>query len=117
MTKDEKHTIIPSTGDGIFYDLSIRLKLIIRLLSDPRVNVFLKLLPIGLIFYLFIPDIVPGPIDDAAVIWFGTYIFIELCPQDIVEEHYKKLTQEIPGEWKSTLDVDDEVVDAEWKEK
>jgi uncharacterized membrane protein YkvA (DUF1232 family) len=57
------------------------------LLGDKRVNPFIKLLPIGTILYFIIPDLIIGPIDDALIVWLGTYFFIELCPQDVVQEH------------------------------
>ncbi len=87
-------------GGGFFQDLSTRAKLILRLLGDRRVNVFLKLLPIGSVVYLLMPDLAPGPIDDAAVIWLGAYLFVELCPPDVVQEHMRALTSVIDGEWR-----------------
>jgi hypothetical protein len=89
----------PESG-GFFQDLSTRAKLILRLLGDRRVNVFLKLLPIGSVVYLLMPDLAPGPIDDAAVIWLGAYLFVELCPPDVVQEHMRALTSVIDGEWR-----------------
>lgn len=89
----------PESG-GFFQDLSTRAKLILRLLTDRRVNVFLKLLPIGSLVYLFLPDLAPGPVDDAAVIWLGAYLFVELCPPDVVQEHMRALTSVIEGEWR-----------------
>jgi hypothetical protein len=86
-------------GGGFFQDLSTRVKLIMRLLADRRVNVLLKLLPIGSLVYLIVPDLAPGPLDDAAVIWLGAYLFVELCPQDVVQEHMRALTSVIEGEW------------------
>jgi hypothetical protein len=87
-------------GGGFFQDLSIRARLILRLLGDRRVNIFLKLLPIGSLVYLIMPDLAPGPIDDAAVIWLGAYLFVELCPPDVVQEHMRALTSVIDGEWR-----------------
>lgn len=87
-------------GKGFFQDLTTRAKLILRLLGDRRVNIFLKLLPIGSVVYLVMPDLAPGPLDDAAVIWLGAYLFVELCPQDVVQEHMRALTSVIDGEWR-----------------
>jgi hypothetical protein len=87
-------------GKGFFQDLTTRAKLILRLLGDRRVNIFLKLLPIGSVVYLLMPDLAPGPIDDAAVIWLGAYLFVELCPPDVVQEHMRALTSVIDGEWR-----------------
>lgn len=116
MTENKKRTITTKTGGGIFRDLATRIKLILRLLADPRINPLLKLLPIGSLFYLVIPDLIPGPIDDAAIIWLGTYLFVELCPPDVVKEHMEALAQVVPGEWRDPLD-EEEIIDAEfWEE-
>ncbi|HLC04732.1 MAG TPA: hypothetical protein VJK02_16985 [Anaerolineales bacterium] len=93
----------PESG-GFFQELSTRAKLILRLLGDRRVNIFLKLLPVGSLVYLVMPDLAPGPIDDAAVIWLGAYLFVELCPPDVVQEHMRALTSVIEGEWREVPD-------------
>lgn len=98
MSNDGKE-IIPGSRGGVFNELSIRIKLILRLLFDRRVNPLLKLLPIGSLVYLIFPDVLFGPVDDAILIWLGGYLFIELCPNEIVQEHMDALTQVIEGEW------------------
>lgn len=116
MTDQKEPNIVPSKG-GVFSDLTLRIKLILRLLGDSRVNPLIKLLPIGSVIYFFIPDLAPGPIDDAAILWLGAYLFVELCPPHIVEEHMKTLQQVIPGEWRDPLEKEDDVIDAEYWEK
>jgi uncharacterized membrane protein YkvA (DUF1232 family) len=92
-------------------DFVTRLKLITRLMGDRRVNFFIKFLPLASVAYLFWPiDAIALPIigvlDDAAILWIGSTLFVELCPPDVVQEHMKELA--------SNLDVDSgEVVDAE----
>jgi len=88
--KPNRKITIPRDG-GFFQDLTLRIKLILRLLGDSRVNPLLKILPIGSLIYLIVPDIAPGPIDDAAVIWLATYLFVELCPPAVVQEHLEAL--------------------------
>ena len=80
--------ITPSDG-RFFRDIANQVRLILRLIADPRVNPLIKLLPIGSLIYLISPiDFFPvNPIDDAIVVGLGTYMFIELCPPDIVQEH------------------------------
>ena len=95
-------------GGGIFYDLSLRVRLIVRLMGDRRVSPFLKLLPIGALVYTLAPDIFPGPLDDAAVIWLGTTLFVELCPEAIVQEHMEAMTSVIEGEWREIPETGDE---------
>lgn len=123
----EKQTIIKDEG-GFFHDIGTRIKLIIRLIADPRVSIFLKLLPIASLIYLIIPspippDLIPLPLDDALFVWLATYLFVELCPPDVVQEHMRALNMEIPGKWRdndvtTTPDVDDEnIIDAEYWEE
>jgi len=106
--KDKK--ITPSDG-GVFKNFSDRLRLIMRLMGDPRVNPLVKILPIGAMLYLFVPDLAPGPLDDAIILWLGSTVFIELCPPEVVHEHEEAIRTVIAGEWK---DVEpDDVIDAE----
>jgi hypothetical protein len=37
--------------------------------------------------------------------WLGGYLFIELCPNEIVQEHMDAMTQVIEGEWR---EIDEE---------
>ncbi|MHC1783420.1 MAG: hypothetical protein AB9891_11825 [Anaerolineaceae bacterium] len=110
MAEKNPKSIIPG-GGGFFGELSVRAKLIIRLIRDKRVNFLLKLLPFGALAYVFIPDL-PGPIDDAAVIWLGTYLFVELCPPNVVQEHLNDLHRVIPGKFTENPPV--EIVDGEF---
>ena len=82
-----------STSLNFFQGISDRVKLITRLMKDGRVNPMLKLLPVGTLVYLLVPtDLLPLlPFDDAAVIWLGSYLFVELCPSDIVQEHQRAI--------------------------
>jgi uncharacterized membrane protein YkvA (DUF1232 family) len=98
MEKKKPSSIIPTQG-GMLSDLLVRVKLIARLMADRRVNPWIKLLPIGALVYLISPiDLIPGGIapiigavDDVAVVWFGTSLFIDLCPSDVVREHMHSL--------------------------
>lgn len=106
--------MIPPRG-GTFNQLVSRVKLIWRLLADRRVNTFLKILPIASLAYLVMPiDIMPdialpviGVLDDAAILWLGSYLFVELCPPEVVQEHQKALMSN------ATAAKDDEFVDGE----
>jgi hypothetical protein len=98
MPENKKRTITSYRG-GVFSDLANRIKLILRLMGDPRVSPLIKIIPIGSLIYLLFPDIAPGPIDDAAIIWLGAYLFVELCPPEVVEEHMAALVRTIPGQW------------------
>jgi hypothetical protein len=97
---DNDNDLIPEKGNGFFDGISLRVKLIYRLLLDRRVNLLIKILPVGALAYFIIPDILPGPIDDAMVIWIGGTLFVELCPPNIVQEHMDALRNVIDGEWR-----------------
>jgi hypothetical protein len=122
--KNNRKIMLPQNG-GFFQDLTLRLKLILRLLGDGRVNPLLKILPIGSLVYLVIPDIAPGPIDDAAVIWLATYLFVELCPPAVVQEHLEAInaTRKVMNSYKETSQpegrgevIDGKIVDADDQE-
>jgi len=110
--------ITPYNG-GFFPEIGLRIKLIYRLMTDRRVNIFLKLLPVASLVYLVIPEFFPI-VDDALVLWLGSYLFVELCPDEIVDEHTKKLRHiEIPEEPVKTQNqavAKGDVVDAEFSE-
>ncbi len=118
MDSKKDRMIAASKGGGVFQGLTTQIKLIVRLLADRRVNPLVKLLPIGSLVYLVVPDIMVGPLDDAAIIWLGTYLFVELCPPDVVKEHKDALNRANTGEIPDPLaDKDADIVDAEfWEE-
>ena len=103
--------------DGFFLGLFNDIKLIARLLGDRRVNFWLKILPIGALIYLVIPtDILPIiPLDDALVLFLGGYIFIELCPQEVVQEHREEISKS-SQKTSHQKGSSDDVIDAEFKE-
>ncbi|MEW6569282.1 MAG: hypothetical protein AB1449_14190 [Chloroflexota bacterium] len=104
MSDNTRHDLVRSPGGGVFHGLALRIKLILRLMADRRVNPLLKLLPLGSLVYLLIPDLVPGPVDDAAMIWLLAYLFVELCPAEVVAEHMQALTSVIDAEWREIED-------------
>ena len=109
--KKPNKVIIPPQG-GMLRDLVARLKLIGRLMGDGRVNIFLKLLPLASVAYLIWPiDAIMLPVigvlDDAAILWIGSTLFVELCPPGVVQEHMKELTSNMEE------GPSDDIVDAE----
>jgi uncharacterized membrane protein YkvA (DUF1232 family) len=114
--KNNRKLTLPQNR-GFFQDLTLRIKLILRLLADGRVNPLLKLLPIGSLVYLVVPDIAPGPIDDAAVIWLATYLFVELCPPEVVQQHLEALnaTRKVMDNYQETSQTTEQgdVIDGE----
>ncbi|MFA5872393.1 MAG: YkvA family protein [Anaerolineales bacterium] len=118
-----KHNIINNQNSGFFQDLVLRIKLILRLIGDRRVNFLLKLLPIAAAIYVISPvDLIPGAVfpvigalDDAVVIWLGTTLFVTLCPDDVVQEHTNSLQKVVTGTWRDAPQQDEvgEIIDTE----
>jgi uncharacterized membrane protein YkvA (DUF1232 family) len=121
-----KRDILRNQNSGFFQDLVLRLKLILRLIGDRRVNFLLKLLPIGALIYLVSPiDLLPGAVlpvvgalDDAAVLWLGAILFVSLCPDDVVQEHMNALQKVVSGTWRDAPEQAEtgEVIQAESRE-
>jgi uncharacterized membrane protein YkvA (DUF1232 family) len=106
------------TNQGVIQEFIMRAKLIYRLMGDKRVNNFLKAIPVASLVYLVSPiDLMPFiPLDDIAVVGAGLYLFIELCPQYVVEEHLTNLRLNIPRPFQNAQ-KDEVVVDAEFSDK
>lgn len=112
--------LVASRDGGLIKNLVLHAKLIWALMKDRRVNFLLKILPVASLLYLVSPiDILPdlvlpviGALDDAAVIWIGTTLFLSLCPEDIVEEHKQALNAGSHASSRSHPQ-DDVVVDGE----
>lgn len=115
MTEKKPSNLIASQQSGVVRNVINQLKLITRLMGDRRVNIFAKAIPVGAFLYLVLPtDLVPnvvipfiGALDDAAVLWLGSYVFTELCPPAVVAEHMKELAGNM------NVNAQDDVVDAE----
>ncbi|HET7143263.1 MAG TPA: YkvA family protein [Anaerolineales bacterium] len=112
MTDKKPSDLIVSQQGGVVRNVLNQLKLIFRLMGDSRVNIFAKLIPIGALIYLVSPDpiMIPiiGVVDDAALLWLGSYVFTELCPPAVVAEHMKELAGNMDAE-----ETQAEIVDAE----
>lgn len=111
------------TSPGFFQGLGNRLRLIARLMADQRVSPLLKLIPVASLVYLVVPtDLLPiVPLDDAAVLWLGSYLFVELCPQEVVKEHWDKIlaasnVMDPSSEAPETPSAGPEIIDAEFTE-
>jgi uncharacterized membrane protein YkvA (DUF1232 family) len=112
MSKNKSDITITQQEGGVVRNILNQLKLIFRLMGDRRVSFFAKLIPVGALIYLVSPvDAISipviGVVDDAALLWLGSYIFTELCPPEVVAEHMKALTSNI------NPDGQNDVVDAE----
>ena len=113
--KKSGNLLVPPKG-GMLKDFVKRLKLITRLMGDRRVSMFAKLLPLASLAYLFWPaDAIPmipviGALDDAAILWIGSTLFVELCPTNVVKEHQAELESNLEEEGGGDI-VDAEATD------
>jgi uncharacterized membrane protein YkvA (DUF1232 family) len=108
-----------SYSPGIFGEIAPRIKLVLRLLADPRVNIFVKLIPFTSIIYFFLPDLVIGPLDDAAVLGIAFSLFVELCPPEVVEEHLQRLRAEAQRRASTPSDrkaLEEDIIEGEYYE-
>ena len=113
---DKKSTeIITAPQSGMIHSIVVRAKLVWRLMGDPRVSPWVKLIPIGAAIYVVSPwdlmMIIPGvdAIDDVAVAGLAYYFFLEMCPPGVVQEHLKA----IEGIEEKTSGASNDVVDGE----
>lgn len=110
--RKSRKIVVPPQG-GMVRDFVQRLKLILKLMGDRRVSPWVKLIPVGALAYLISPiDLIMGipgidALDDAAILWIGSTLFVEMCPQDVVREHMRELESNLQN------NASGEVVDAE----
>lgn len=107
---------------GFFKDLIRQIRLLWRLLNDPRVPSWVKTIPLVALLYLIFPiDLVPDPalglgqLDDLAVILLGLKFFRDLSPRSVVQEHESDIDGKSVkgGENAPTIDAEYHVVDEE----
>jgi uncharacterized membrane protein YkvA (DUF1232 family) len=113
-----RRLLVPPQG-GMMKDFVKRLKLVGRLMGDSRISAFLKILPLASLAYLISPiDFAPGAIfpvigalDDAAILWIGSTLFVELCPTSVVQEHKDSLDIEYGGDTSEIVDAETRDID------
>ncbi len=105
MAKQGKASDLGETA-GILAGIIKNARLVWRLLWDPGVSSWLKMIPPATLLYLLFPiDFLPDPVlglgqlDDIAIILLGLKLFIELCPQDIVRHHLREISS-VPGSYR-----------------
>lgn len=98
MEQKKPDMLVERDQRGAPTGLGSQIKLLLRLIRDPRVNLLVKALPVGALVYLISPlDAAIPVIDDAVVVGLGMYAFVELCPPDVVAEHRAALADEAAG--------------------
>jgi len=114
MVDKNRSDLIKPAQRGMLRDVLLNLKLILRLMGDRRVNPFLKVLPLASLAYFVLPlpiEMALPLVDDAAIVWLGSYLFLELCPPTVVQEHRKQLSSNLEDEQGTGEVVDAETTD------
>lgn len=77
--------------------------LALRLVREPAVPPYLKVVPFAALAYVlspldFLPDILPivGQLDDLGIVILGVKLFLRLCPADAVAFHREAIDQHRP---------------------
>ena len=106
----------------IFMKLFNQVRLAIKLMADPRVPTYLKVIPVLSLAYIImpldiIPDMIPvlGQLDDVGVVILGIESFIKLSPAYVVAEH-RAVIEGGSVHSKNDGATKDNVVDGEWTE-
>src|SRR5215212_222622 len=112
MSDKKPRKIVVPASRGMTRDFVDRMKLILKLMGDSRVSPWVKLIPIGAVAYLISPiDIIMGipgiaALDDAAILWIGSNLFVELCPPNVVEEYMRELGSNLKETSEEIVDVE-----------
>ena len=91
----------------------------LRLLREPRVPVFFKLIPVLAGIYVvspldFIPDVLPiiGQLDDIGIVFIALETFLRFSPADAVDFHRSAVAE---GRRFSPMPSGGDVIDAEFR--
>jgi len=86
-------------GPGWLAQWLSNLRLAWRLLRDPQVPLWTRLIPIAAVAYIlfpldFIPDwmLGPGQVDDLGLFLLGVRLLIDLAPRQIVQRHLSQMS-------------------------
>ena len=95
--------------------------LALRLLREPVVPTYLKVVPFAALAYVvspldFLPDFIPivGQLDDIGIVILGLKAFLRFCPADAVAFHREAIVQRRPFAPMSAPAAAD-VIDAEFR--
>lgn len=132
----ESSLAVPKNDPGFWREVWQQMRLVVRLIRDPEVPIYLKIVPfLGFIYLLFpfdlVTDFLPviGQLDDLTALVVGGKVFIELAPPAIVARHLRQIRVEdgyetvVEGEVVAstavspTDDLDDAIIINPLKEK
>jgi uncharacterized membrane protein YkvA (DUF1232 family) len=92
-----------------------KLRLFRAMMTDRRVPIVVRVLPLLLALYLatpidLVPDFIPvlGYMDDVAVVVLTLALMVKLTPREIIEEHVARLQEKTAGADEPDEDDDDD---------
>lgn len=116
---DGQKPVISEDHVGAVVSLVRTLRLVWRLVLDPRVPIFPKLILLGAAIYVISPvDLIPdlilglGQLDDLGVALLAVGVFLQLCPPAVVDEHRRAIAGESGGPAKPS---DDETIEGSFR--
>lgn len=103
--KMDKAIEIAREDIGFVKELILQARLVWRLIRDPEVPIYLKLLPaLAAVYFISPVDFLPGlalpgigALDDLTAILVGAKLFVEFVPPHIVARHTEDLELEMLG--------------------
>lgn len=108
----KNNTPIPVDSLNAISSLVRTLRLVWRLLRDPRVPRWSKLIVPAAVVYVLSPiDLLPdlilglGQVDDLVILFMSVSFFIQACPRYVVEEHRRALGELVASADESGEDV------------
>ena len=109
----ERSLAVKAKQPGFWREIWQQARLVYRLVRDPEVPFYLKILPFLAVAYVLFPfdlisDFIPllGQVDDGMVLLIGSKLFIELAPQTAVARHLQAIREQ------DGYGLDDDVTDA-----
>jgi uncharacterized membrane protein YkvA (DUF1232 family) len=119
-SSEEKMSESEERSAGFWAGLAKQFRLAWRLLWDPQVPIWAKLVPfIGIAYVIspidFIPDLIPvlGQLDDIGILLLGLRVFVELVPEEIVLQHLESMGFR-SSQWQ-VVEEEPPAIDAEYK--
>jgi uncharacterized membrane protein YkvA (DUF1232 family) len=116
---DGQKPVISQDHVGALVSLLRTARLVWRLVADPRVPLFPKLILLVAAIYVISPvDLIPdlilglGQLDDIGVAMLAIGVFIQLCPPAVVDEHRRAIAGESGP---SAKPPDDETIEGSFR--
>lgn len=95
---EETQESLQGKEPGFWREVWQQTRLVFRLLRDPEVPIYLKIVPfVGLLYVIMPVDLIPdflvvmGQLDDITALIVGAKVFIELAPPHIVARHMQEI--------------------------